>query len=75
MHPDANLIREIKFILTRNWEVSVQQITREVNSCADFLAKYSLKSMPGYLQIKTPVEKLVLLNQYCNCLYCVCIVV
>ena len=63
MHPDANLIREIQFMLARDWEVSVQQIAREANSCADFLAKYSLQSMPGYLQFNKPAEKLVMLVQ------------
>ena len=57
-HPENDLIMEIKSFLSRDWELNICQISRDVNSCADFIAKHALQGMPGYIQFFTPFDRL-----------------
>ena len=57
-HPEIDLIMEIKSFLSCDWELNICQISRDVNSCADFIAKHALQGMPGYIQFFTPFDRL-----------------
>ncbi|GMP40448.1 hypothetical protein CsSME_00010897 [Camellia sinensis var. sinensis] len=42
LHPQFNICQEIWKLMERSWECDLQQIWREVNVCADMLAKGAL---------------------------------
>lgn len=70
------LIRGIRMLLQKDWEVSVQHIYREANSVADRMAKYAKSLERGWHAFDQPPEILrqVLLldsiGSYCNKMIC-----
>ncbi|KAK4271783.1 hypothetical protein QN277_020424 [Acacia crassicarpa] len=52
-HPDVDVIREIKAMLGRNWEVQLRWIPREANMAADYVAKQAFDAWPGLHQFHT----------------------
>jgi ribonuclease HI len=53
-HHYAAIIRNIKEILNRNWQVVILHTYREGNACADFLAKHGARNNRGFTSIAVP---------------------
>ncbi|KAK4281911.1 hypothetical protein QN277_013355 [Acacia crassicarpa] len=47
---EGEVVREVKSILNRDWEVLVQWVPREINMAADYVAKQAFDVWPGVHQ-------------------------
>ncbi|XP_028782034.1 TMV resistance protein N-like [Neltuma alba] len=66
-HDDFRLLKEIREMLDRDWEVQLQHVSRMHNRAADFLAKEGLKAISGFhLVVPAPVNLLPILDSDCN---------
>jgi ribonuclease HI len=53
-HHYAAIIRNIKKIMNRNWQVVIFHTYREGNACVDFLAKHGIHNNEGFTSIAVP---------------------